>query len=186
MWHLPDVDLAHRHVGGVGVRVPARVPSGGELRDCDATIDPLAGLLEGEESAVYMLEGDEAVALGLTGLLVEDDHGLLELSVGREQGAEAVRGGVPTESADEELALRRVRVRQGSHAVKHVNVAGSRGRHDVEELVLVDAVDDFTDVFGGEFRDRGIDVGGGGDDAVLVQLSLLGRVHWRRSSWLLG
>jgi hypothetical protein len=58
--HLPGVDLAHRQVGGVGVRVSAGVPSGGELRDCDATIDPLAGLLEDDESAVDVLEGDEA------------------------------------------------------------------------------------------------------------------------------
>jgi hypothetical protein len=49
--HLPGVDLAHRQVGGVGVRVSAGVPSGGELRDCDATIDLLAGLLEDDESA---------------------------------------------------------------------------------------------------------------------------------------
>jgi hypothetical protein len=58
--HLPGVDLAHRQVGGVGVRVSAGVPSGGELRDCDATIDLLAGLLEDDESAVDVLEGDEA------------------------------------------------------------------------------------------------------------------------------
>jgi hypothetical protein len=58
--HLPDVDLAHRQVGGVGVCVSASVPNGGELRDCDATINPLAGFLEGDESVVDVLEGDEA------------------------------------------------------------------------------------------------------------------------------
>lgn len=57
-------------------------------------------------------------------------------------------------------------------------MAGSGGRHDVKELVLVDAFDDFADIFGGEFQEAGIDVGG--DNAVLVQLSFLCRVHWLR------
>jgi hypothetical protein len=56
----PGIDLAHRQVGGVGVRVSADVPRCGELRDCDATIDPLARLLEDDESAIDVLEGDEA------------------------------------------------------------------------------------------------------------------------------
>ena len=101
--HVGDVDLTESHVDGVGVQ--RRVSGGGELRDGDAAVDALAGLAEGEERAVNVAEGDEAVALRLAGGLVEYDDGLLEVAVGGEEGAEAVGGGVPAEAADEELTL---------------------------------------------------------------------------------
>lgn len=100
MRYLPDVDLSHRHVSRAGVRVVASVTRCRKLSDGHAPVDPLAGLLEGEKRAVDVLEGDEAVSLRLPGLLVENDYSFLELAVGREEAAEAVRGGVPSEAAD--------------------------------------------------------------------------------------
>lgn len=120
--NVGDINLPERDVGSVGVG--AGIPRGCELRDGDAAVDSLAWLAEGEEGTVDMAERHEAIALGLTGGLVEDHDGLLELAVGREQGAEAVGGCVPTEAADEELALGDVGVGDGADGGEDVGVTG--------------------------------------------------------------
>ena len=126
-----------------------------------------------------MLEGDEAVALGFSSLLVENYYGFLEFSVGREEAAEAFGGGIPTQPTDEELALGRVGVGERSDGVKDVHVARGGVGYDVDEFTLVDdAVHDLTHVFRCEFRDGGVHVRDGQTDAIFVELSLLGQVHW--------
>lgn len=177
MRNLPNVDLARRHVGGVGGR--RGIPGGGELCDGNAAVDAFAGLFEGEERAVDVLEGDEAVTLGFSSLLVENYYGFLEFSVGREEAAEAFGGGIPTQPTDEELALGRIGVGQRSDGVKDVHVTRGGVGNDVDEFALVDdAVHDLTHVFRCEFRDGGVHVRDGQTDAIFVKLSLLSKVHW--------
>ena len=171
--HVGDVDLTESYVSGVDVR--RGVPGGGELRDRHAAVDALAGLAEGEKRAVDVAEGDEAVSLGLASGLVEDDNGLLEVAEGGEERAEAVGGGVPAEAADEELALGDVRVRDGAHGGKDVEVARHRVLEDVEELVGGEALDELADFGGGELEGVGRVVV---VEAVLVELALLGWIHW--------
>ena len=64
--------------------------------------------------------------------LIEDDDDLLEVFVGGESGVEDVAGGVPVEAANEELVLGHVRVRNGVHDDRDVEVASHRVLEDVE------------------------------------------------------
>ncbi|KAM2308942.1 hypothetical protein ACFX1S_031104 [Malus domestica] len=69
-----------------------------------------------------MAKRDEPVTLGFPGGFVEDDDGLLDLSVRGEEGSEALGGGVPAEAADEELALGGVGIGDVEDGVEDVDV----------------------------------------------------------------
>lgn len=135
--HVANVNLPRPDVAtGSGAVGSAGQTRGGELRDGDSAIDLLAGLLEGKESAVGVLEGDEAVAFGLAGVLVEDDDGLVEIAVGGEEGAEGVGCGLEAEAADEELAKGGLAVGDGADGVEDIGVPYDGVLEDVEELLL--------------------------------------------------
>lgn len=102
-----------------------------------------------------MAERDEAVALGFSCGLVEDDDGLVEVAVGGEDGSEGVGGGIAGEAADEELAEGGVTVGEGADGVEDVGVAEGGGLEEVEELVLGEGLEDLADVVGGEGCDGG-------------------------------
>lgn len=122
-----------------------------------------------------MLERHETIAFALPRVLVQNYNGLLELAVGREEASQALGGGVPAEAADEELALRGVGICDQSDGIENVGVAGDGVQEHVDELIGGEALDDFPGVFAIELGDGEVGVQ---NDAVLVQLSLLGWVHW--------
>ncbi|PON73816.1 LOW QUALITY PROTEIN: hypothetical protein TorRG33x02_248680 [Trema orientale] len=168
--HIPDINLPRRDIAGPGRRavVPGQ-PRRGELGHRDSAVDFLAGLFQGEEGAVGVLEGDEAVPFGLAGVLVEDNDGLVEVAVGGEEGAEGLGGGLGAEAADEELPEGGVAVREGAHSVEDVRVANDGVLEDVEELVVGEGVEEPASVFWGE-----IESGRGGDAvAILFGFALL-------------
>lgn len=121
-----------------------------------------------------MAEGDEAVALRPSRILVGDDHGLLEVAVRGEYGTERVRGGLPPEPPHEELAEGWVPVGGGAHGVKRVRRDERGGGRDVGELVPGERLEEAEDVLAGEAQRGGPAGGGGGGGAVFVGFALLG------------
>ena len=122
-----------------------------------------------------MAEGDEPVTLALPGGPGNNNSGLLDLAVRREEGANGVSGGLRAEAADEELALALVAVGDSADVGEDARLAaGHGGGDDVAELVEGEGVNDFTAIFRRQFDRRD----GGGEGAVLVRLPLLvGRIH---------
>ncbi|PON45748.1 hypothetical protein TorRG33x02_328140 [Trema orientale] len=103
----------------------------GKLRHRHPLIDLKIRLLESEESAIDVPKRDKTIALALPSGLVKDYDGLLELAVSREEGVEALGGGVLPESPNEELLLGDITIeRRRAH-----RVIGNSFLGDIEELV---------------------------------------------------
>lgn len=83
-----------------------------------------------------MLVRDEAVALGLARVLVGDDDGFVDGTVGGEERSELVGGCVGAKAADEELAAGGVGVGEGAGRGEEVGVVEEGGGEDLEEVVV--------------------------------------------------
>lgn len=111
---------------------------GGKLAGGHPAIDLLLGLLEGFLGGSAVLEEEEAVALGFSGGLVDDDVAVLDLAVLGEEGADLVGGGLPAEAVDEDLAVGGVAVCDAVDLAEEGGVGGGGGAEEIDQLLLAE------------------------------------------------
>lgn len=108
---------------------------GGQLAGGHAILDDLLGAVEGTSGRAAVAEEDEAVALGSAACLVDDDAAVVNVAVAGESGTEALRGSVPAEAVDEELAVGGVEIGDAADLREGGRVGGGSGAEEADELV---------------------------------------------------
>lgn len=92
-----------------------------------------------------MAEGDEPIDLALPSSPVDDDGSLLELAIGRKEGADGIGGGFRPKATDEELSLAAVTVGDGPDVGDDAGLAAEDSiGDDVAEPVERKGLDDLA------------------------------------------